>query len=392
MSRKIIVFITTCLLAIGFLLVNQFAGPSQVQTSPFVLPTSGAVPTAYSSLMQVSPTNSSVLAEPPEKSQAATLIEPTNPRKLVGVYNGNSYSTGGNSMVKWTSGAEQLYYRVDGSWWQFSVQARSRTVLLPGFEIAPTPLVAVQRILPINASLIKYSPSGKAALFTMPIGEKVAISTIPTEKPPVSGEMWVGPNEVELWFTDGKTQARLGVVQNCLGEFTWSPDETKVIIVRSGRGEHCTIDVWKIDLEELKIESLFPRKDFLERVSIKYITLDLTKLVFLSGGQDYLLDILSLEIRRINIPPKSILIWFQGKQAIIAMDVSTSKAWKIGEYDLESARFTEWFSSQDEPLVSGLKLNEAKLSPDKAWLALTTGIDMYHIEGIWLLPCSLGAK
>jgi hypothetical protein len=301
-------------------------------------------------------------------------------------------------MIWWSSDSNRLFAS-GGGFAYYDVQEGTLKPFAedPG-RLNETPQPEILAQLP-PYHRVYVSPSGNRAIYIS------LADALPTQTPDPNIEGGESPplcGPMEMWLWENDRAYSLSRINHChFYQHIWSPDEQKVVFVEFGipmlsgpEGQ-----AWLIDLERNASYPLFQR-DTYPPLQVYGFTPDGNQLLHgffsdLTGANLFLLDIDSLQSIPLAAPvhglPENTFIyptpqWVDGEKIlVIYRGNEVLPPYPVGILDVKSLGFTALTTMFSDEFIT-----YAVLSPDRKWLAFTTGERWFPQEDLWLLRVNLG--
>jgi hypothetical protein len=285
----------------------------------------------------------------------------------------------------WGENSALIFFATYGQNHVYDIYNRTIKPISVDDVLAQTQTPSILKLLPPYYKAY-VSPSGNQALYFE------LDDTSPT--PPVMEDGYTAQNDLlkaTLWLWKENQQIRLGEISVCdIVPHYWTVDETKVILVEGQIYMTPCIETnaqaWLIDLNKKIIQPLFPRQTD-SQLQVYGITPDQKMLYgFFSdetGANLGLLNLNTLQKEEIKAPIHDVLGWLDNNSLVVIYRDDNSPPYPLGILDIQSLNFinlTEQFS--------GKYISSYQLSPNKKWIAFTTGSGWFKYDNLWLLKFS----
>ncbi len=299
-------------------------------------------------------------------------------------------------MIEWSSDSQRLFAS-GGGFDYYDVQEGVFKTFSEDSEMPIEPQAEILFQLPPYHH-VYVSPSGNRAVY---IRLEDALPTLTPDPKTEGGESppLCGPREVWLWKNDRAYS--LGKINHCsFGQHIWSPDEQKVVLVEFGipmiAGPEA--QAWLIDLEQQIPYPLFPREDY-PPLQVYGFTPDGYKLLHgffsdLTGANLSLLTVDSLQSQPLDMPihglPGNAFIyptsqWIHEDKILVQYGGdATVPPYPVVVLNINTAEFFALTTMFPNKYIA-----YAVLSPNRRWLAFTTGEMWFPQDDLWLLEVNL---
>jgi hypothetical protein len=309
------------------------------------------------------------------------------------VYDNGSVNLGSIEHLWWGANSQTLFFRTDNDVREYSISTEEVNQV----NISPVPdTTSVPEILssiPFAATRISISPNGDKALFLLAIEYREDPEITPTPTPTTLKAPVIGENEggedsdvrmIDLWLLSRGNLIRLAEIDNCVENYFWSFDQSKVLIAGSAPPAACTTSAWSVEIENLSVISLLPKDKYPTNIHIFSASPDVSKLLFSRGRKIYLLNVNTLKSAEVPIGPFNITSWLDQNNLLVAYNSEQLHSWVISKIEINSMIEDPILKLAERTKFKGYQVNELRISPDGSKIAIAIGKHSWVIDSVWV--------